>query len=106
MNFTSPAELVRQARQITGKNQYDFGVMLGKDQSLVSRYERGQSSPPTDVIMHCMHITNTTPPNKGEVSLEDLLTTIRQRLASPAQARARALLFELLNELTAPRHVQ
>ncbi|AXK38414.1 helix-turn-helix domain-containing protein [Crenobacter cavernae] len=104
MNFTSPAELVRQARYLSDKNQQEFGALLGKDQSLISRYERGRSVPPTEVTMHCMHILNAATPSKEEVSLETLLTTIRQRLAAPSHARARALLFELLNELTAPRN--
>lgn len=54
--------------------------------------------------MHCMHILNAETPKKAEVSLDELVQVINQRLATPAQAKARALLFDLLNELTAPRN--
>ncbi|WP_084300352.1 helix-turn-helix domain-containing protein [Microvirgula aerodenitrificans] len=47
MSLASTAELIRRARKKVAKNQQDFGSMLGKDQSLVSRYERGLASPPS-----------------------------------------------------------
>lgn len=104
MNFVSLAELIRQARKKVGKNQQEFGNLVGKDQSLVSRYERGLAAPPSEVVMHCMHILNAEMPKKTEVSLDDLVEAVSQRLAAPAQAKARALLFDLLNELTVPRN--
>lgn len=99
MVTTSISDLVRQARKKIGKNQKDFARYLGKDQSVVSRYERGQAMPPGDVIMHCMHILRADAGGKMEVDLDELLVRIRQRLSGPSQAQTRGLLFELLNIL-------
>jgi transcriptional regulator with XRE-family HTH domain len=100
MNFASSAEMVLQARLKTGKSQKEFGITLEKDQSLVSRYERGQAMPSGDVIMHCMHILNAGNDRPAEIEIEYLLSEIRLRLADPAHSKMRAVLFDLLSALT------
>ncbi|WP_320201770.1 helix-turn-helix domain-containing protein (plasmid) [Agrobacterium sp. rho-13.3] len=49
------AGLIRAARRKKGLNQAQFAALIGKSQGMVSRYESGESVPPGDVIMHCMH---------------------------------------------------
>ncbi|TXI48876.1 MAG: helix-turn-helix domain-containing protein [Lysobacter sp.] len=53
---TRLARLVRDARRSIALNQADFARILGKTQSVVSRYEDGSVEPPGSVVMHCIHI--------------------------------------------------
>jgi len=47
-------------------SQQEFGIEIGKNQGVVSRYESGEVAPPGDVIMHCMHILE--PPIAGSAA--------------------------------------
>ncbi|WP_080937509.1 helix-turn-helix domain-containing protein [Burkholderia plantarii] len=55
-NPLQAAFLVRDARRQLGLNQAKFALLLGKSQAVVSRYEKGRVDPPSDVVMHCVHI--------------------------------------------------
>ncbi|MDH5648555.1 MAG: type II toxin-antitoxin system MqsA family antitoxin [Gammaproteobacteria bacterium] len=60
MSIDTP-NIIRRARSKLSLNQKDFASHLGKTQGVISRYENGQVKPPTDVVMHCMHILNEDP---------------------------------------------
>jgi transcriptional regulator with XRE-family HTH domain len=49
------AKLVRATRLRKRLNQAAFAEIIGKTQGMVSRYESGESVPPSDVLMYCMH---------------------------------------------------
>ena len=68
----SAAEIVSKARNLMGENQTEFGARFGKSQSLMSKYERGDVEPPSDMIIQSMTILD------GENNLERLTP---QRLA-------------------------
>ena len=51
-----PSALVKRAYEIHGGNQEAFGSALGKNQSQVSKYMRGETSPSAEVIIRCMTI--------------------------------------------------
>jgi len=97
----TPAAYIRKARLALGLNQKEFGKRVGKEQSLVSRYEREEADPPAGVIMHCMHILERAEgKRKAEIGLDDLIEAIQEKLTAPEKAKARTLLFDLLQTLT------
>jgi predicted transcriptional regulator len=77
------AALVRSARERLGLNQGQFAAEIGKSQGVVSRYERGAVDPPSEIVMHCMHILRenetSSPPNGS--SWPDLLMTLEAAVA-------------------------
>jgi ribosome-binding protein aMBF1 (putative translation factor) len=60
------AQLVRSARQKLKCSQHEFADSIKRSQGVVSKYESGKVSPPSDVVMHCMHIVNSTQDISGE----------------------------------------
>lgn len=60
------SEIVRLARDKCALNQQDFAFLLGKTQSILSRYETGSVSPPAEIVIRCMHIL------KGGESVDEI----------------------------------
>ncbi len=48
--------IVRQAFEIYGKSQHEFGLRIGKNQSQVSKYLSGEVTPSAESVIHCMNI--------------------------------------------------
>jgi transcriptional regulator with XRE-family HTH domain len=86
--------IVRRAR---GKlSQADFAGILRKTQGLVSKYENGTASPPSDVIEACLTIIQKNN-DIDDVSSEILAERIRNELKGPHLAYARKSIAALLN---------
>lgn len=68
---------ILKARRILQLNQHDFAIKLGKTQSVLSRYESGDVQPPSDVIMHCMHILDEHSSLDYSDSVEEIVQKIR-----------------------------
>lgn len=96
MSITTVAELVRTARN--GRNQKDFARELGVKQSSVSRYECGKSSPPLDVIEHCMRLVHTAATDHAPTA-DELAERIRIRLAGAELGHVRIALARLIDAL-------
>lgn len=81
------ARLVRQARAKLNVSQTEFGRLVGKTQTVISRYEAGAVEPPGSIIMYCMHITGIESyPEAG-------------RLGSPPDAKRLAAVEKALGAL-------
>jgi transcriptional regulator with XRE-family HTH domain len=52
-------EIISQAYVLIGKSQREFGHILGKNQSQISKYLRGKISPPAESIIHCLNIIHS-----------------------------------------------
>lgn len=78
----SDKDLVVLARNISGKNQTEFGVEIGKSQSVVSKYEKGITPPPPDVISHCMTIVMVSTGARA-LSLDQIVIKLRQAESLP-----------------------
>lgn len=52
----SAGSLIKQARMLSQLTQSEFSEIFGVDQSLLSKYENDKINPPSNLIMHCMHI--------------------------------------------------
>jgi transcriptional regulator with XRE-family HTH domain len=89
----SPAQLLKKARKKLALNQTEFAEQLGKTQGTLSRYESGSVPPPSEVIMHCMHILNSDPTSD---SVDDLIEKIGQ-LRGDQYAKLREALNTLLD---------
>jgi transcriptional regulator with XRE-family HTH domain len=94
------AAIVKSARKIRGLSQEEFAAELGKQQSLVSKYERGLVDPPGDVVIHCVTIT------RGEadqaVSPDSVAQLVQERLGAPEFARVRSAIAALIESM--PTH--
>jgi transcriptional regulator with XRE-family HTH domain len=98
------AALVKTARKIRGLSQEEFAAELGKQQSLVSKYERGLVDPPGDVVIHCVTIT------RGEadqaVSPDSVAQLVQERLGEPEFARLRSAIAVLIESMPRPSRKQ
>lgn len=77
-----------------GLTQSEFGARIGRPQSLVSKYERGQVEPPGRVVMHCMNILNAAV--RPEASSQYVAALVETRLHEPAFSKLRTILVDLI----------
>lgn len=97
--MASPAslpDLIKAARQAEGLSQKDFGAIFGKHQSLISRYEKGEASPPSKIIMHCMHKLDGERREAECLSLDKLVQQVRERLGGEGRDAQRQALRAFL----------
>ncbi len=91
---------MKSARKIRGLSQEGFAAELGKQQSLVSKYERGLVEPPGEVVIHCVTIT------RGEadqaVSPDSIAQLVQERLGEPEFARLRSAIAALIASMPRP----
>ncbi|WP_137947153.1 helix-turn-helix domain-containing protein [Variovorax paradoxus] len=88
-----PAAIILRARKIVGETQREFAARLGSAQSLVCKYERGEVSPPADLLIQCMNLIRVGIP---DISEEDLATLVRTRLRGARMAPARLAVANLI----------
>jgi len=97
------AGLVRQARTIKGLTQSEFAAELGRAQSLVSKYERGNVEPPGSVVMHCVNIVR--PPHMTQsapiATATELAGVVESRLSSSEYDELRSALVMLIESVPA-----
>src|SRR4051794_29705197 len=91
--------LVKSARKLKGLTQAEFGAKFGRDQSVVSKYEKGLVEVPGEVVMHCVTITR----GENTMSPEEVARLVEQRLAGPEFARLRSALGSLIQSVPLAR---
>lgn len=91
---TEASSLVRNARAVTGESQRAFASRLGTSQSLICKYERGDVSPPADLLIHCMNLLRI---ETKEVTAEDLIALVKARLAGPSMSAARRAVADVIH---------
>lgn len=92
-------DIVRLAR---GRStQAAFSKVLGKSQGLVSKYENGDVSPPSDVIEACMDILDMN--NAYELSASDLGERVVRELVGPDFINARKAIEAILDGASSRR---
>ena len=89
-------EIVRTARGFL--TQTAFAALLQTRQSLISKYESGRNSPPTEILKKCIGIIQGEN-IKDDVSLEELEVRMKKALKGPAQAKARKAFAVLLDSI-------
>jgi predicted transcriptional regulator len=94
----TPAEIVKRARKIKGLTQSEFGDVIGRPQSLVSKYESGLVEPPGHVIIHCMTISEREA--RVGISSAEVAHLINERLGSPDFAKLRSALAYLIESVS------
>jgi transcriptional regulator with XRE-family HTH domain len=96
------AAVVKEARRRKHVNQDQFGALIGKSQSIVSKYERAEIPIPGDIVMLCMTILGLGPssqPTAAEVAkLQGKVETLTQE-----QSEIRQAIAQLVNSVAA-RH--
>jgi transcriptional regulator with XRE-family HTH domain len=96
------ANLVRTARKNKGLTQSEFAEELGRAQSLVSKYERGDVEPPGSVVMHCMNIVRPIqPPLSLTATATDVARLVDSRLSSSEYEGLRSALIRLIESVPA-----
>lgn len=90
----SVKEIIRTARG--NLNQTEFAERLQTSQSLISKYESGNTNPPVVIINECIKIIHGRNIH-GDISLTALEVRMRKVLKGPAQAQARKVLAVLLD---------
>lgn len=98
MQSSQTAELIRQARQKTGLTQSQFGELLGRPQSVVSKYERGLVEPPGGVVIQCMNMLNRV---NADRSADDVARLVKARLNDTKHATVRNAIVEIIESLGA-----
>jgi transcriptional regulator with XRE-family HTH domain len=89
-------DIVRLAR---GRStQAAFSKVLGKSQGLVSKYENGEISPPSEVIEECMDILNMN--NSYDLSVSDLVLRIERELSGSNFIKARKAVEAILDSVS------
>lgn len=96
--FNDVPSLIRGARQ--NMSQRAFAQAIGATQSMVSRYERGVSSPPRMVLNACMRLVHHGDATSTSISAEQLATKVIQNLAKPKDARLRVVIAQLIDGVT------
>lgn len=92
----SVKEIIRSARgELT---QAGFAALLKTKQSLISKYESGNASPPANIIDKCMEIIHGKN-IEGGISLKALEVRMRKVLRGPTQAEARKAFAVILDSL-------
>lgn len=98
LSIGQPKEVVKLARLSVRESQQEFALRVASTQPLISRYERGLVSPPSQVLMHCMHILGV--PISPLLSEADLVKLVKQRLGGDRMAPARLVLAQLIYTLS------
>lgn len=87
------------------ENQKDFAKRFGSRQSLISKYENGFVSPPSELLIQCMNIymqKNTS--NEAnifrEVSTETLVNLVQSLLGGKEQEQNRQIVAKLIKSLS------
>ena len=92
-------DLVRLARTTNNLSQAAFGMLLGKSQSEISRYENGVTEPPGGLVQHCMHILHTEYMSESDDSITatELSELIMKSLTDDRYAGLRYALSRLIS---------
>ncbi len=96
-----PAEIVHSARMALGESQRAFAARLGTRQSLISKYENKQVSPPANLLIHCMNLFDGA---TDGVSTEDLVVLVKQRLNGDRMRQAREAVAQMIRCVGTPAH--
>lgn len=96
----SAAQVVASARQRMGLNQIEFGKLIGRGQSLVSKYERSQVQPPGPVIMQCMNILSEGQATRTEASSAEVARLVETHLKGPQFSILRTALVGLIESIS------
>ena len=102
----SAAQTVASARKTLKLTQGIFGQMIGRGQSLVSKYENGKVDPPWCVVMQCMKILGGSQAPEGEISSSEVAQLVESRLEGPQFSRLRTALVRLIESVSAAPHSQ
>lgn len=94
--FGSAAQIVASARKKLKLKQDAFGQLIGRGQSLVSKYETGKVDPPAFVVMHCMNILSAGQALEGDVSSIEVARLVESRLEGPQFSKIRAAIVSLV----------
>lgn len=90
-------DLLKKAR---GKlNQADFAKRLGKSQPMISKYEKGEASPPIEVINACLEILGGNIAPKDNISSKDLAKRVQHELADAQFLHTRRAIEAVLNDV-------
>jgi transcriptional regulator with XRE-family HTH domain len=91
------SSIVLWARLSMGMSQRQFAVAIGSHQSLICKYERGDVSPPADLVIHLMDQLGTAP----VVSERELQELIESRLGGERMGVARHAVAQLIRSFPA-----
>lgn len=94
-----PANLVKMARHQMKMTQEEFATLVGKTQPLISKYEIGVVTPPSDVILKCIQIEDELT-KKNNVSVSDLMSWIETKLSGDMNLKKRIMLSEIIESIT------
>lgn len=98
--WNSAAMIVSKARKTMMLNQIDFGKVIGRGQSLVSKYERSQVQPPGAVVMKCMNILSESQVSGAAASSAEVARLVEARLAAPEFSKLRTALVDLIESVS------
>lgn len=89
-----PSKIILTARKLLQLNQEDFAERIGKTQGVLSRYENGKVKPPSEIVMHCMHILNE---DSFSADIEQIINKVRS-LDGEQHAKVREAISLILDK--------
>ena len=90
----SPPQIVRQARVAKSLNQQSFGRLVGRTQSVISKYESGHIPVPSEVLIQCMNILEMA--HSDAPTVDDVVSLTKAVASKPNSAELRHALATLL----------
>jgi transcriptional regulator with XRE-family HTH domain len=96
-----PAEIIYSARMAMGESQRVFAARLDTRQSLISKYENKRVSPPADLLIQCVNLLDGP---SEDVSTEDLVVLVKQRLNGGRMRQARQAVAQMIRCVGTPSH--
>ncbi len=92
---SSAADIIQTARKICDETQDIFAIRVGTTQSLLSKYERSKVDPPSDLIIHCMTIIESSRNQPDDI---DSLVDKVARLSGPQYKDLRRAIIYLTDQ--------
>ena len=95
------AEIVRKAREFKGLSQQEFGRQIGRTQTVVSKYERGETPVPGEIVIQCMSLLGVL--DEVSPSADDVAELVRTVLGDPKKSKLRRAVAGLVRSIKEDR---
>ena len=93
------ADIVKRARLFSGLSQLEFAQQIGRSQTVVSKYERGGTAIPSEIVMRCMVLLGLLNGMQAP-SADEVAKLVRESLNDPNLSDVRRALAELVKSIT------
>jgi transcriptional regulator with XRE-family HTH domain len=91
------AEIVGKARKFSKLSQTEVGKLVGRTQTVVSKYERGETPVPGEIVIQCMALLGLL--ENAPPSADDVAELVRATLKDQGKTELRRALADLVKSI-------